>query len=145
MKLTCKAAYQRRMRRRDTQEESRSSHPLLDLSLSDLMNFRLVVGGKMSPVTLGPSVCLLLAGCISALLPLPAGPRPPGGLGLLLCQDLPTGSVDSIHPGGVTQLPWDKVNRRSKPHCQSQMPPGISEKVRPDSGHSCNKQGNCIY
>lgn len=33
---------------------------MLDLSLSDLVNFRLLVGGEMTPVTLGPSVCLLL-------------------------------------------------------------------------------------
>lgn len=80
MKLTCRAAYQRRMRRRDTQEENGSSHPLLDLSLSDLMNFRLVVGGKMSPVTLGPSVCLLLMAASQHCCPCLQGrdPRRPG-------------------------------------------------------------------
>ena len=72
-------SYQRRMRRRGTQEERGSSHPLLDLSLSDLMNFRLVVGGEMSPVTLGPSVCLLLTAASQHRHPCLQGRDPQGG------------------------------------------------------------------
>lgn len=82
----------------------------------------------MSPVTLGPSVCLLLTAASQHCSACRAADSQEAW-DFWLCQDLPTGSADSIHPGEVTQLPWGQGEQRSKPHCQSQMlPPGISEK-----------------
>lgn len=94
------------------------------------MNFRLVVGGETSPVTLGPSVCLLLTAASQHCI-LACRAATPRRAGTFAVPRLAYWVWGYHSPWRSDLTAWDRVNRRSKPHGQSQMlPPGISEKVR---------------